>query len=214
MLDEVDIQGGLGRTPRCRLGIVAAAGGVSTRFACGQGGGGGAIEPGVFRRQGRGVARRRGDQGLPAVERQGRHGRGHGEKPAPSRDGSGPVCLAPCRRAGVGRLDGGEPRADSLGEARPEHWPELVAQHLLHEVIAFPGRAQCAILGERTEQAAHFVLARLAVEKSGQQLFHLVTSHHCFSRSGLSALSIASRARKIRERTVPIGQSMTSAISS
>ena len=62
-----------------------------------------------------------------------------------------------------------------------------------------------------------FVAAEFAVRERGERFELGIGGAHVRSSSlsrGLSCSSIASRARKMRERTVPIGQFISSAISS
>ena len=101
------------------------------------------------------------------------------------------------------------------------------AQHITHEVVHGPGRM--ALRGGSSGYGlGEFVALQLPVGQ-GRQLFALfqfivhgihlsVTPYQrlpdCLSSKGLTRCEMASRARKIRERTVPMGQSMAAAISS
>jgi hypothetical protein len=100
------------------------------------------------------------------------------------------------------------------------------AQHVAHHVVDLPGRARLAFGADRFDRLRERLALQMTIRKCGHlfpnrhrliHFIHLLTYQRLpdwLSSSGLTLAEMASRARKIRERTVPIGQSMTSAISS
>src|SRR5690606_10644438 len=114
----------------------------------------------------------------------------------------------------------------------------LAAQHVAADLPALPAGGELAIVLQPAQHELRLVGRQLAVEHRRQLLavvdvqlvrvgddlqgFVVVDGSHRATRSDLLSLSskgfiswsIASRARKMRERTVPIGQSMRWAISS
>src|SRR6185503_17028676 len=104
-------------------------------------------------------------------------------------------------------------------EARLRQRRQLLAQAVAGDVIAHPGAPQLAVVVEPAQQEAQFLVRQFAVD-AGRKVFTRMLVwlvHVCSSRSdnnGRNFSSIASRARKMRERTVPIGQPIASAISS
>src|SRR5271166_2876638 len=90
----------------------------------------------------------------------------------------------------------------------------LADQHVAAEALA-----QLGVTRQTLQQQFGFRAGQLAVEE-GRNLFTNLFAHVSSgrpnppSKMGRSFLSIASRARKMRERTVPTGQSMVCAMSS
>ena len=98
-------------------------------------------------------------------------------------------------------------------------------QHVADQVVGLPGRAQFVVDAKLADHLGELVVAQVAIGERGHLLMDCVCvgSFHSpayqrlpdwLSSKGLTLAEIASRARKIRDRTVPIGQFMTSAISS
>lgn len=90
-----------------------------------------------------------------------------------------------------------------------------LAQRVPYQMIGMP-LCMCAVVPlQAIQQCFRFVIKQLAIHQRRNALFHI---HHLFfslvPNSGRKFSAIASRARKMRERTVPIGQPITSAISS
>ena len=140
-------------------------------------------------------------------EQQGQCGHRRGHRPAHQR-----TSRAHYRRGDFG-VEGGARHAWA-------HHPQGVTLHAGGgQMQAFPLRAQLGVVLEATSQEAGLGLRQLAIHEGGKLLgqgiggiIHGRTLS--LSIKGRSRVSIASRARKIRERTVPIGQSISSAISS
>ncbi len=103
------------------------------------------------------------------------------------------------------------------------------AQHVTDHVVGKPCLAPERIQGCRLDAPREFLALQLAIGQGRNKFLSLCLVHHItsphpagayqrlpdwFSSMGLTLAEIASRARKIRERTVPIGQFITSAISS
>ena len=109
------------------------------------------------------------------------------------------------------------PRGKPLGGAHGD----LATQAVAGEVIARPGLAQRVVVIEPAQQETQLLHRQLPVH-AGRKIFAGVLVGLCLvhvgssrpDSSGRSFSSIASRARKMRERTVPIGQPIASAISS
>lgn len=100
------------------------------------------------------------------------------------------------------------------------------AQHIAHHVVRVPSCARLALGADGSDRFCERLALQMTIRKCGHlfpnrhrliHFIHLLTYQRLpdwLSSSGLTLAEMASRARKIRERTVPIGQSMTSAISS
>src|SRR5690606_3710932 len=140
---------------------------------------------------------------------------------------------------GRGDLDAllADGHGDRGGEARGGHAPEPATQGLAVELPALVAVGQFLVVLQPAQQEARLV-GRQGANDEGRQLLAVVEfqpvdaggvvagvgilAHGLFrsrvalwtSSSGRSSASIASRARKMRERTVPIGQSIFCAISS
>ena len=99
-------------------------------------------------------------------------------------------------------------------------------QDVAHHMVGMPGRARIFLDADRIDRPRERLALQMTIRKCGHlfpnchrliHFIHLLTYQRLpdwLSSSGLTLAEMASRARKIRERTVPIGQSMTSAISS
>jgi len=89
-----------------------------------------------------------------------------------------------------------------------------------------PSRARFAVGADRLYSLSECLALQMTIRKCGHlfsnrhrliHFIHLLTYQRLpdwLSSSGLTLAEMASRARNMRERTVPMGQSMTSAISS
>jgi len=99
-------------------------------------------------------------------------------------------------------------------------------QHVARDVEGLPCRPRLAIGADCFDRLRERLALQMTIRKCGHlfpnrhrliHFIHLLTYQRLpdwLSSSGLTLAEMASRARKIRERTVPMGQSMTSAISS
>src|ERR1700690_3356436 len=105
------------------------------------------------------------------------------------------------------------------GKASGQDMGTRPAQRLADEGIPAEALAQLGVARQSLQQQLGFGVRQLSVEK-GRDLLKNLFAHVSSGRPrppskiGRSFLSIASRALKIRERTVPTGQSMVWAISS
>lgn len=99
------------------------------------------------------------------------------------------------------------------------------AQHVANHLVGVPGLRLARACAQPVQGLGKFICRQLAIHQCRNRLvgcttisFHLLVPHQrfpdCRSSKGLTLAEMASRARNIRERTVPIGQSMASAISS
>ena len=100
------------------------------------------------------------------------------------------------------------------------------AQDVAHQVIGAPGTARVFFRADGVDGPRELLAMQMTVRQCGHlftnrhrliHFIHLLTYQRLpdwLSSKGLTLAEIASRARKIRDRTVPIGQLMTSAISS
>jgi hypothetical protein len=106
---------------------------------------------------------------------------------------------------------GRQRRGQARGESRREtvRAAQLIADH----VIAHP-RLHRAIGFEPLATALELDVVELTVHQARNVLVHHHLRFSSVPSCGRSSAAIASRARKIRERTVPIGQFITDAISS
>src|SRR5207247_11008635 len=99
----------------------------------------------------------------------------------------------------------------AIGDPRADLAPERIA----HQVVGIPCAAQFRVRSEPSEMRVKTVALELAVD---QRRYFFLHGHHLWSlrvsRRGRSFSAIASRARNILERTVPIGQFMMVAMSS
>src|SRR5690606_31925188 len=114
-------------------------------------------------------------------------------------------------------------RADTLRESRRRHRAGLAAEHVATQLPAAARLAPLRVVVEPPQREARRIALQLAVEQraegfpicimvlgGGHQM--LRSRRSSWSSRGFSSASMASRARKIRERTVPIGQSILCAI--
>src|SRR5690606_8317259 len=141
---------------------------------------------------------------------------GHGGAACPARDA---VRRAAPRR----RLLGVQRRLHALAEIERQGRAGLAAQAVADQVIAAPGGFEFGVVGQPLDQETATVGGEFAVAQGGNLLAQLglgivaVVGAHGRTRSapisGRSFWSMASRARKIRERTVPMGQPMVWAMS-
>ncbi len=135
-------------------------------------------------------------------------------------EGSPPTRRACAQRRRVHRrrlaVDGA---IHATGKAPSQRHAGRAAQRLADQGVAPEALAQLRIARQALQQEFGFRAGQLTVEKCRDLLTNLfahVSSGRPRppSKMGRSFLSIASRARKIRERTVPTGQSIVCAISS
>jgi len=146
-------------------------------------------------------------KGEPADERYGGQARRRGEREA----------LGGRLARQIGRREhrglGLEPLAHAGGEARRQQ--PRVAHAIADQVIDPPALEGLALAAQRVDRFPRGAPVELAVHQCRDVLFH---PYHLLSfrvpSKGRNCSAIASRALKIRERTVPIGQSMTFAMSS
>jgi len=166
---------------------------------------------GLCAAHGRRLARLRHDRGLGIQRADGdpSHHQGRRERRRRRPDERQPA-LVPAPGREHGGL-GSEPRGKAPREARRR--PARSAQRVADDVIAHPGVDSAG--------AVHLPQSRVglgAFEFTVHQPGNLLVHHHLRSlsvpSSGRNSAAIASRARKIRERTVPTGQFITLAISS
>ena len=159
------------------------------------------------------------------------------------RRAAAPACQAwPCGATWFGRLHacraGTHRDRDAMREVGRQQVVALATQHVAADLPAFPAGGEFAVVLQPAQHELRLVRRQLAVEHRRQLLavvdvqlvrvgddlqgFVVVDGSHRATRSDLLSLSskgfiswsIASRARKMRERTVPIGQSMRWAMSS
>lgn len=106
---------------------------------------------------------------------------------------------------------------ESLMEGFSEAFADMVglSQGIADQMIAFPILPRFRMAFELVEEDFCLILEHLPVHQRRNFLFH---HHHLLSslvpNNGRRLAAIASRALKILDRTVPIGQSITAAISS
>src|SRR5262245_65132767 len=100
---------------------------------------------------------------------------------------------------------------------------QLAAKRRADQRVAHRARARFAVTLEAPYEQRALVGRKLVIDEGGDLVVDLVCHVRRVARmrvrpgaynKGASALSIASRARKMRERTVPTGHSMVWAISS
>jgi hypothetical protein len=102
-------------------------------------------------------------------------------------------------------------------ERLPEGLADVIwlPQSITDQMIVFPISLHLRMAFELVEESIRLVLVHLPVHQCRYILFHL---HHLLSSlvpsKGRRLAAIASRALNILDRTVPIGQSITAAISS
>src|SRR5207249_11704502 len=114
-----------------------------------------------------------------------------------------------CEHGGLGL----ESPAQASGE--PGRQKPSVAHAVADQVVDAPALERFALAAQCVDRFTRGALVELAVHQCRCALFppyHLLSFR--LPSNGRSCSAIASRARKIRERTVPIGQSMTFAMSS
>src|SRR6185312_1789261 len=109
-----------------------------------------------------------------------------------------------------------------IGEIRAQLHAALPAQRRTRDLIARPALRQCRLRVDSSQQETQLVAWQFAVHQCRKLFANRVVDHGLAhtsdtsppSSNGRNFWSIASRARKMRERTVPIGQFIASAISS
>src|SRR5690606_33094722 len=113
-----------------------------------------------------------------------------------------------------------QPRLHAVGDAVDRGTEGFGTQAGADQRIALPGGARGRILQGAPDHHLRLLARQLAVEQGGQLtdsfLAHPDSSARPRppSKTSDSLRSIASRARKIRDRTVPTGQSIACAMSS
>src|SRR6185437_11581889 len=112
-----------------------------------------------------------------------------------------------------------EGRAHPPGQSLEGDSP-LRADHRAHDGVPAPAGLQIPIAGQAAREQLALLGRQLVVEHGGKLAVELLVHPNSSARprppskTSRSRRSIASRARKMRERTVPTGQAMAAAISS